>query len=141
MDERPHRAVIHLQAALGHQLAQGEALLAEVTSDLKRRGVNLRSLTDGVDTSSPTRRLLYDIVRSLAEFERGTIRERMKAGMAAARARGRQVGCRRAMRPEHVADARAKLTAGMSGKEVARFFGVSRATLYRALARESGGEE
>jgi DNA invertase Pin-like site-specific DNA recombinase len=111
--------------------------LSELADGLQQRQVGLRSLSDGVDTTSTAGRLLYGILSSLAEFERETIRERVKAGMAAARARGRLVGRRRALRPEHVADARAKMAAGMRGKEVARFFGVSRATLYRALARES----
>lgn len=54
--------------------------LATLAEDFRKRGIGLRSLTDGVDTSTATGRLVYGLLSTLAEFERETIRERVKAG-------------------------------------------------------------
>ena len=59
--------------------------LVELAADLADRGVNLRSLTDGIDTSGPTGRLVFHILASIAEMERELIRERTIAGLAARR--------------------------------------------------------
>ena len=71
----------------------------------------------------------------LAEFERETIKDRVRAGMAAARRSGVHCGRRPTLKAEHVADARVRLAAGQTARSVARFLRVSEATLYRALAR------
>ena len=112
--------------------------LADLAATLCSRGVAIRSLTDGVDTSVPTGRLIYGILSTLAEFERETIRTRVKAGMAAAKRAGVHCGRRPSLNAEHVAYARARLADGEPARHVARFFKVSEATLYRALARRPG---
>jgi DNA invertase Pin-like site-specific DNA recombinase len=70
---------------------------------------------------------------SLAEFERALIAERTKAGLAAARMRGVQIGRRKAMNTEQVRRARALLEAGERPADIARTLQVGRSTLYRAL--------
>ncbi len=63
--------------------------LLQLVEELKRRGVGFRSLTESIDTTSPSGQLIFHIFGALAEFERNLIRERTQAGLAAARARGR----------------------------------------------------
>jgi DNA invertase Pin-like site-specific DNA recombinase len=109
--------------------------LADLAEQLRERGIAIRSLTDGVDTSQATGRLIYGILSTLAEFERETIRTRVRAGMAAASRAGIHCGRRAALKREHVAHARERLAAGEPVRRVAGFLKVSEATLYRALNR------
>jgi len=106
--------------------------LATLAEDLKARGVGLKSITDGVDTSTATGRLLYGLLSTLAEFERETIRERVKAGMEAAKRRGISVGRRKALTTAQVEHARALRAEGRSCAEVAALLGVDRTTVWRA---------
>ncbi len=99
--------------------------------------MTLRSLSDGVDTSTPTGKLLLSLMGSLAEWERLLIRERAAAGLAAARSRGRKGGRKAVMTPAKVTAARAMLATGEhTATEVAESLRVARATLYRALAQQ-----
>ena len=66
--------------------------LIEVVSDLEERQIGFQSLTENIDTTSPTGKLIFHIFGSLAEFERGLIRERVKAGLEAAKKRGKKLG-------------------------------------------------
>lgn len=66
--------------------------LVEIVNDLMSKQVGLLSLNDPINTTTPQGRLTFNIFASLAEFEREVIRERTKAGLAAARSRGRQGG-------------------------------------------------
>lgn len=77
---------------LGRSLKQ----LIEIVSELQKRDIGFRSLTENIDTTSPGGKLIFHIFGSLAEFERDLIRERTLAGLAAARARGRRGGRPRA---------------------------------------------
>ena len=103
--------------------------------ELRERGVGFRSLTEGVDTTSSTGKLVFHVFGALAEFERDLIRERTMAGLASARARGRKGGRPRAMDEEkiHVAT-RLMKDSEVSVAEVCRAVGVSSATLYRYVA-------
>jgi DNA invertase Pin-like site-specific DNA recombinase len=106
--------------------------LATLAEDLRRRGIALRSLTEGLDTGTASGRMVYSILAALAEYERELIRERVRAGMAAAKRSGLHVGRRRKMSSEHACDAAARLDAGEPARRVAAYFRVSEATLYRA---------
>src|ERR1700730_5068304 len=66
--------------------------LIDTLTDLDKRGIGFKSLTESIDTTTPGGRLIFHIFGSLAEFERDLIRERTNAGLAAARARGRRGG-------------------------------------------------
>lgn len=76
------------------RLARSVLHLGEIAEDLAARGVGLRSLTEPIDTTTATGKLMFHLLSSFAEFERNVIRERTLAGLAAARARGR-IGGRR----------------------------------------------
>jgi len=109
-------------------------LIAAVT-DLAARKVGFRSLTEGIDTTTPAGRLIFHVFGALAEFERELIRERTTAGLAAARARGRIGGRPRAMTPDKLAVARQMYASREHTlNAIAGTIQVSRSTLYRHLA-------
>lgn len=109
---------------------------------LQKKKVGFISLKDSIDTSTAQGRLILHIFASLAEFEKDIIRERTKAGLTAAKARGRTGGRKKGLSPEAMKKAE---TAGMlylqnkSATEIAGIIGVGRATVYRYL--EEIGQE
>ncbi len=109
-------------------------LLAIVT-DLKRRGIAFRSLTEQMDTTTPHGELLFGIFGALAQYERALTQERVIAGLAAARRRGRKGGRRPTVDPERLEGIVAALEGGASKASVCRSFKVPRSTLLDTLAR------
>lgn len=114
--------------------------LVHLLGELDARGIQFKSLTEGMDTSTPAGRMLFHVIASLAEFERSLIRERVAAGVAAARANGRHGGRPRLMTPAKLRAARTLLDHGEPIAAAARAIGVSRATLYRALDEQNHRE-
>jgi DNA invertase Pin-like site-specific DNA recombinase len=117
-------------------------LLTTVT-DLKARGIGFRSLTEQMDTTTPQGEFLFHVFGALAQFERSLIQERVQAGLAAARRRGRRGGRPVAIDAEKLSAATAALDGGASKAAVCRTFGVKRSTLIDTLARigwSAGGE-
>jgi DNA invertase Pin-like site-specific DNA recombinase len=116
------------------RLARSLKNLIEIVHLLEQKEVGLRSLTESIDTTTPGGKLIFHVFGALAEFERSLIVERTRAGLAAARARGRRGGRPTVMTPEKVSVARAMY----SSREhtlaaIAETVGVSRASVYRAL--------
>jgi DNA invertase Pin-like site-specific DNA recombinase len=109
-------------------------LLTTVT-DLKKRGVAFRSLTEQMDTTTPQGEFLFHIFGSLAQFERSLIQERVQAGLAAARRRGRRGGRPASINPEKLAAVIAALDGGATKAAVCRTFVIKRSTLIDSLAR------
>lgn len=109
--------------------------LIEFVDQLKERGVQFRSLTDGIDTSTTAGRFFFHVMAALAQMERELIRERTNAGLAAARARGRLGGRKPKLDASKLESARTLLDAKVEVGVVAKNLGVSRTTLYRALAK------
>jgi DNA invertase Pin-like site-specific DNA recombinase len=105
-------------------------LLTTVT-DLK----NFRSLTEQMDTTTPQGEFLFHIFGALAQFERSLIQERVQAGLAAARRRGRRGGRPTAVDAEKLAAVIAALDAGVTKAAACRTFGIKRSTLIDSLAR------
>ena len=105
--------------------------LVELAADLSARGVELRSLTEGIDTGTATGRLLFHILGSIGEMERELVRERTMAGLAARRKQGGGGGRKPVLTPRKAETARKLLAAGDRPKEVAEAIGVSLATFYR----------
>ena len=118
---------------LGRSLRDLIALL----DDLKARGVAFRSLTEAIDTTTPTGRAMWQMVGILAELERSLIQERTKAGRLAAVARGVKMGRKPLLSPQQAAHARKLIEQGERHDTVAQSLNVSRRTLYRAL-QETG---
>ena len=115
--------------------------LIETVADLERRGVTLVSLTEQLDTSSPGGKLVFHLFGAMAEFERDLIRERTQAGLAAARARGRTGGRPTVWTDAKLTTARAMNAAGQDVSTIAATLGVSRASVYRALAPRKRPED
>ncbi len=115
---------------LGRSLRDLIALL----DDLKAQGVAFQSLTEAIDTETPTGRAMWQMVGILAELERSLIQERTKAGRAAAEARGVRMGRKRLLSAQQVTHARKLIEQGEGPNNVAKSLMVSRRTLYRALA-------
>ncbi len=111
--------------------------LVDFVSDIQGRGIQFRSLTDGIDTTTPAGRFFFHVMASLAQMERELMAERTRAGLDAARRRGRVGGRKRRMTPGKVESARKLLRSGMAPREVAQNLSVSIPTLYRWLPASS----
>lgn len=109
--------------------------LVQIISTLGERGIDFRSLSDPIDTTSPSGRLVLHMMAALAEFERSLIRERTIAGLEAAKRRGRKLGRRRSLTAKHLELARQLIQGGKSRSDVAQQLNVARSTLYLALLR------
>jgi DNA invertase Pin-like site-specific DNA recombinase len=109
--------------------------LLTIVTDLGNREVGFRSLTEAMDTTTAQGKLLFSVFGALAEYERALIRERVKAGLDAARRRGRKGGRPPIIDPEKLEQIKQALEAGTSKASVCRTFGVSRSTLHGTLAR------
>ncbi|ELD3312740.1 recombinase family protein [Enterobacter hormaechei] len=105
--------------------------LVTLIEDLRGRGINFRSLTDSIDTSTPMGRFFFHVMGALAEMERELIVERTRAGLAAARQQGRIGGRRPKLTAEQWEQAGRLLEAGESRQRVALIFDVGMSTLYR----------
>ena len=114
------------------RLARSVRHLTQVAAEFEALGVDLIVLDQGIDTSTPAGRLLFNVLGSIAEFEADLIRERTRAGIASARRRGKRLG--RPRIPVSMAKAQGLLASGLSVSAAARELGVSRTTLRRALA-------
>lgn len=119
------------------RLARSVKGLVDLVADLEARGIQFRSLTDSIDTGTPAGRFFFHVMASLAQMERELIKERTKAGLDAARRRGRIGGRKRKMTPSKTESALKLLQAGTPPKEVASSLGVSVPTLYRWLPASS----
>ena len=117
------------------RLGRSLSNLIELLNGLSARGVGFRSLTEQIDTTTSGGKLIFHIFGALAEFERELIRERTRAGLAAARARGRVGGRPRKLdTAQKLAMARSLYAEGThSIEDICKTLGISRTTLYRAI--------
>jgi DNA invertase Pin-like site-specific DNA recombinase len=108
--------------------------ILQTVKELTDRGVTLVSVTDGIDSSTPAGRMMIGVLGSLAEYERELIRERTALKRAASRANGTRFGRPRKVGDfDHIATAKRMKADGHTGKDIAKYLGVSRATRYRYL--------
>jgi DNA invertase Pin-like site-specific DNA recombinase len=130
MARRDDTLIVWRLDRLGRSLKQ----LIHLVETLDQRGIGLRSLQENIDTTSGGR-LVFHLFGALAEFERHVIRERTQAGLAAARARGRQGG-----RPKRLSPHQRELLLRLhqerrhSIAEICQILGISKSTLYNYLA-------
>jgi DNA invertase Pin-like site-specific DNA recombinase len=111
--------------------------LIHMLDDFKQRGVKFRSLTEAIDTETPTGRAMWQMIGLLAELERSLITERTRAGVKAAQRRGVKFGRKPKLTPDRITHARKLIQQGTTPTEAAKILGVGRATLYSALQREA----
>jgi DNA invertase Pin-like site-specific DNA recombinase len=116
------------------RLGRSTSQLSALADGLRERGVAIHILNLGIDTGTPSGKLVYSIVSAVAEMERDLLIERTNSGLAASRARGRKGGRKREFTPAAVRKAQEQYDRGdLSVTEIARLAGVSRQTLYRYL--------
>ena len=115
------------------RVARSLSHLTSLMTMLEDRQIGFRSLTEDLDTTSPGGRLVFHIFGAMAQFERDLIRERTRAGLDAARRRGRVGGRPRTMTDEKLDAAKKLLAAGTPPKDVAESLSVSIPTIYRWL--------
>jgi DNA invertase Pin-like site-specific DNA recombinase len=108
--------------------------LMQIVSELEHTGIGFRSPNESIDTTTAGGKLIFHVFAALAEFERSLIQKRTRAGLKAARARGRKGGRPKALTLDQLRKASAMLLdPKMTKTEVAKHFGVSRVTLHKAL--------
>lgn len=132
--------VVHSMDRLARSLKD----LLAVVDDLVGRGVVVRfeknNLTLTSDQSDPCSRLMLQMLGAVAEFERSMILERQREGIAIAKAKGVYKGRKPALTDAQAVEVLERLKSGESASELAREFGVARATVYNARARAAGGD-
>ena len=104
---------------------------------IKKAGAGFRSVTESIDTTTAAGRMLLMMLGAFAEFEREMIRERTRAGLEAAKKKGRILGRRPKLTPEQQAMVVELLTAERGQREVARLLGVSQKTISRIWRRHN----
>lgn len=114
------------------RLGRSMAEVLQIVDGLNGRGVNLVSLTDGVDATSSTGRLLPGVLVAAAEYERNLISERTIAGLRAAKNRGKRLGRPRALTPRGLDAVLLMTEAGRTREEIADALGVGTSTVDRA---------
>ena len=107
--------------------------LIETVGRLEARGVGFRSLTENIDTTTPGGRLIFHVFGALGQFERDLIRERTKAGLSAAAARGRKGGRKPVVTDDKLQRAREHIASGLNVREAAARLKISKTALYTAL--------
>src|SRR2546426_6514799 len=108
--------------------------LIETITDLSKRHIGFKSLTESIDTTTSGGKLIFHIFGALAEFERDLIRERTQAGLLAARARGRKGGQPKALTPKQAVIAQALYDDKSNAiSDICKTLNISRATLYRYI--------
>ena len=111
--------------------------LISLISNLNSKDIHFKSITDSIDTSTPSGRFFFHVMASLAEMERELIVERTKAGLDAAKKLGRVGGRKRKMTNSKINSAKKLLASGVVPKDVAENLGISVATLYRWIPANS----
>ena len=105
--------------------------LVNLVGELHQQGIQFKSLTDAIDTGTPSGRFFFHVMASLAEMERELTVERTRAGLEVARQLGRKGGRKRQMTESKIKSAKKLLASGVPPRDVAGNLGVSVPTLYR----------
>jgi len=116
------------------RLGRSLAHLISITTRLEAEGIGFRSLSEAIDTTTASGRLLFHVMGALAEFERSLISERTRAGMAAAKARGQHLGRERKINHRDALWAKRAISSGsISAKDAAEILRVAPVTLLRSI--------
>ena len=108
--------------------------LITMLDSLRDRGIKFRSLTEAIDTTTPTGRAMWQMIGALAELERSLISERTRAGVKAAKRRGVKFGRKPKLSWQQIDHAMKLIDEGQRREDVAALLNVDRTTPYRALA-------
>lgn len=117
------------------RLGRSLSHLLSIVSELHKRGIGFKSITEQMDTTTAHGEFLFNVFGSLAQYERALIKERVVAGLEAARRRGRIGGRPKVISDEKMEAILEDLKSGTSKAAICRNFGIKRTTLYDALSR------
>jgi DNA invertase Pin-like site-specific DNA recombinase len=145
-----HAARPELDAALAY-MREGDVLvitrlsramrslkhLLALADELRERGIGLKVLKQDIDTTTPTGRLVFNILGAIDEFQRELIVEGTREGLEAAKARGRVGGAKAKLSPRQQAEVKKLFAEHRPPREICELFGISRATLYRIVGTEA----
>ena len=144
-DDRPGLAALMDQLRAGDtvvvwkldRLGRNTLHILDTVKALTDRGVALVSMTEGIDSSTVAGRMMIGVLGSMAEYERELTKERTALKRATSRANGTKFGRpRKVDDTDHIATAKRMKSDGHTGKDIAKYLGVSRATLYRYLTED-----
>lgn len=113
--------------------------LLRLMEEFRSRGVVFESLTERIDTSTPSGEFLFHLLASLAQFERALIRERVMAGLATARAGGTKLGRRQIILDADIETILNMDKDGVSQTEISKHVGISQSSVSRILSQRRGG--
>lgn len=119
------------------RLGRSMSHLIDTVRDLDQRGIGFRSLTEGIDTTTSGGTLVFHLFGALAQFERDLIRERTRAGLSAAAARGRKGGRKAVVTAEKLARAKMLIQKGLTVREAAARIKVGKTALYDAIKSDT----
>lgn len=124
------------------RLGRSLSFLISLVEELGQRGVGFQSLSDGIDTTTAGGQLVFHIMGALAEFERALIVERTKAGMEAAKQRGKHLGRPRMLTQRQIDHAHRMIEREEeTTSSMAAIYGCSRSTLWRALKKTGASKQ
>ena len=106
-----------------------------ILDKVEKAGAGFRSLTENIDSTTASGRMMMQMLGAFAEFERAMVRERTQAGLRSARDQGRQGGRQPKLSPEQQAEVLTMLKAGRSAADVARLFRIHRSTISRIASK------
>ncbi|KIE04699.1 DNA-invertase [Candidatus Jidaibacter acanthamoeba] len=109
--------------------------LLDIMATLREKGVAFRSITEQMDTTTPHGEMLFQLFGTLAQYERALIKERVLAGLEAAKRRGKRGGRPRVINEEKMEAIIKQIKEGVSKASICRTFGIKPSTLYDALNR------
>ena len=118
------------------RLARSVAHLMTILDALKAKGASLRILNMGIDTATPTGKLMLTMLAGVAEFERDIMLERQREGIAKAKAEGKYKG-RKPTAQAKSEDVMALKSQGVGASEIAKRLGIGRASVYRILGADA----
>jgi DNA invertase Pin-like site-specific DNA recombinase len=120
------------------RLSRSVKHLIETVNDLEKKEIGFRCVTQQLDTTSPTGKLIFHVFGAISEFERALIRERTAAGLKVARARGRLGGRPKVLDQEKITIAQSLYDDGKTTVEkICKTLGISRATFYRNVIQKA----
>ena len=119
------------------RLARSTLHLCQVADELERKGVHLQVIDQNIDTSDATGRLLFNMLGAIAQFETEIRAERQMDGIQKARERGVAFGRKKRLSARDARELRARRDSGALIKDLMRQYGLSKATVYRYLARQA----
>ncbi|NOQ93969.1 MAG: recombinase family protein [Methylophaga sp.] len=116
------------------RLARSTLHLTQIADDLRVRKIGLKVLDQDIDTTTPTGKLLFNMLASIAEFETALRSERQTEGIAKALAKGVKFGAKAKLTPEQVEELKKKRSQGVLIKDLMNEYGLGKTTVYRLLS-------